>query len=153
MLSKTAVRRLTILARFMKSLPASTARKFDMGTWFEHSTDDHQPHVHGLKRGTFVQRAHMNKCGTVACALGWAATVPSFARAGLKLKVDYIGPDGHISGGVEFGKARGTEAAENFFEIDAYQAEYLFALVPANTPKQWAKACERFVKSGGEYAS
>jgi hypothetical protein len=78
-LSKLAVKRLTTLATFMEKLPASANKHFKMRQWFLHTGD----HEHDI--GFEVERKDMNHCGTVACALGWAATVPSFRKAGLKL--------------------------------------------------------------------
>ena len=59
-------------------------------------------------------------CGTAACALGWATTIPSFRAAGLTL--DYRGRL-HLKG------ANGLDwrtIASQFFDIDHYEAGDLF---------------------------
>jgi hypothetical protein len=58
-------------------------------------------------------------CGTVACAMGWAATIPEFAEAGLKLDREYSYP--------EFDYYAGFGAAAAFFEISYDDAVELFS--------------------------
>jgi hypothetical protein len=97
-------------------------------------------------------------CGTKACALGWAATIPSLQRAGLHHVASRDG-DGRIwDAYVEF-RPKGTSkydrktdfgAASAVFGITFDEAYELF--MPRDneknaTPKQVAKKIERFVKS------
>lgn len=60
------VRRLLVLARFLEKLPP---KRFDFEHWVGH----------GWKGAQDLS------CGTTACALGWAATMPYFRRLGLRL--------------------------------------------------------------------
>lgn len=64
-MNATGKRRLLKLADFLET--AELPGEFDLGTLGESITDG-QP-----------------TCGTTACALGWATTIPSFRRAGLHL--------------------------------------------------------------------
>jgi hypothetical protein len=81
-LSKLAVRRLTKLADYMEGLPKKAYEHFYMGTFFHHSGS----HGTDANRGQALGEKHLLDCGTSACALGWAATVPDFKKAGLKLE-------------------------------------------------------------------
>lgn len=146
-LSKLAVRRLTKLADFMAALPKSASKNFDMGTWFAHYGNDGREH--GYKPGAKLKLGQLQKCGSVACALGWATAVPAFHRAGLTIKLDESGTEG----GVIYKRSRysSMDAARLFFDLEYDEAEYLFGCVSATTQKQWATACRKFVKSGGLY--
>lgn len=106
-LSKLAVRRLTKLADFMDSLPADRAHGFDMRTFREQT-----------------------KCGTVACALGWATTIPSFRRAGM----------------TAHGWPMDWDEAEFFDTPNAYEVLFsMFFHRTIKTPKQWATHCRKFI--------
>ncbi len=62
-----------------------------------------------------------NQCGFAACALGWAASNPTFNRDGLRLV--------HDEGGfmhVEYRDSTDTEAGVKFFGLDWDEAAYLF---------------------------
>jgi hypothetical protein len=72
-------------------------------------------------------------CGTTACALGWAATIPEFHEAGLRLLKGHKRVDGTYYGYVGVVNAQGTpiswdsfNAAMNFFEVPYGMAEFLF---------------------------
>lgn len=64
-------------------------------------------------------------CGTTACAFGWACSIPSFKRAGLKMKV--IRHTDVAYGDVTFKGLESYNAASKFFGIDIDEAEYLFS--------------------------
>ncbi|SRR5260221_4144024 len=108
MLSKLAVRRLTKLADYMDGLPKEANEHFDMGS------------AGPLK---LSGKGDLLKCGTTACAMGWAATITSFRRAGWD---------------------SGWGREERFFDVSSEGARYLFYSV-VRTPKQWAKRCRRFL--------
>lgn len=72
-------------------------------------------------------------CGTTACALGWATTIPSFRRAGLRLTKDrhqniYITLGDMRHSRKDHPADRSIEAAKKFFGIDTGEAEYLFTI-------------------------
>lgn len=61
-------------------------------------------------------------CGTVACAIGWATTLPEFREAGLQLKLDTESPGGRIV----FRLYTGFHAISEFFNIHSSDALRLF---------------------------
>jgi hypothetical protein len=131
MLSKLAVRRLTKLADYLDSLPRSQRKHFDMRKWFSH-TGNHEHEI-----GEHVKPGALKHCGTTACALGWAATVPSFYKAGLRIPT-----------GIAGGSWEPIGIASEFFEIEENDAAVLFfdCAVDIRSPKQWAKHCRKFLR-------
>lgn len=124
------MRRLLVLARFLRRLPR---RRFDYGTW----------------TGDDWKGSQTLRCGTTACALGWAATMPIFRRAGLHIN---NWGDPQLGHGNPFRHATGTSAAEKLFHLHDFEADHLF--LPGEgelkaTPKQVAQKIEAFVKRGG----
>lgn len=69
-------------------------------------------------------------CGTSACAMGWATTIPEFKQLGLHL--ERFSPSGQ--GFLVFGEAKHFEAAAQFMDISLKEAEYLFD--PAKYPEE-----------------
>lgn len=107
---RTAKRRLLKLAKFLERLPK---KRFDFGQWVG---DDWK----GKKDLS---------CGTTACALGWATAIPSFRKAGLRLKSygftsyprgGYVTLKGHDN------SLSSEEAAAQVFGITENEATYLF---------------------------
>jgi len=129
------INRLTKLAELLESL--KPGKHFDMETWGEHNADE-PPHLD--KNGK-------PGCGSVACALGWAACLPSFRKAGLK--VEYA--DGVYGNPVwvpTYKGFTGEIAGAEFFGIDWNEAYDLF--VPDNmdqTPKQVARNVRKLIKA------
>jgi hypothetical protein len=138
-LSKLAMRRLTTLIKFMKSLPASANKHFDMGTYIRHTgTHEH------FGKNLILSQKDLHTCGTSACALGWAATIPSFKKAGLCLVAGY-GVD-LMSKGLRL-ESYSEDAGCKFFDLNPYEANDLFgARTDLKTPKQWARHAEKLVK-------
>ena len=118
-------KRLEKLAEFLKTVPPE---KFDMEQWMdtEDATD-------ATERSRDVP-VDANACGTVGCAMGWATTIPSFRKAGLRLFriTNYLGQPssachvalvdkktGHISSDFS--------AAADFFGISISESEKLFS--------------------------
>lgn len=66
----------------------------------------------------------VHACGSTACALGWAGSMPEFRKRGLKMKIN----EGCDIGLVELeGKGLYSDAAgAEFFGLTASEAEYLF---------------------------
>ena len=120
-------KRLLKLADFLDTVPR---KRFNLGLWQQYG---------------FKPKAE-SACGTVACAMGWACTIPSFKRAGLKAHKDDRYPI--------FENQEGFSAAAKFFDISFPQAERLFSSSgygnrfnsDAVTPKKVAKAIRNFVK-------
>lgn len=131
-LSKLAVRRLTKLADYMDALPKEAKNHFDMANWLGHEGD----HNHGF--GKFIAQEDPMTCGTTACALGFAATVPSFRKAGLRVAIG--------SGFNENVTNKNFRSAQKFFDCSENAAHHLFGYsMFIQTPKQWAKHCRKFI--------
>jgi len=138
-MNATGKRRLLALAKFLRGLPAE---RFDMREWVGKD----------WKGGADLS------CGTTACALGWATTMPLFRKLGLRLvHTGSIGGgypqvgDGYESGGRWEYARTGYHAAAFLFGITYEEAEYLFLPgstrpgAPRETPKQVARRIEAFV--------
>jgi len=92
-------KRLLKLADFLLTVPAE---QFNMKNW-------------ALK-----EKNGKPACGTVACACGWATTIPSFRKAGFRLVGTEFRPELEYKGSYQF------YAAAKFFDISVVDAEYLF---------------------------
>lgn len=137
-LSKLAVRRLTKLADYMESLPRSAAEHFHMEWYAGH--DAVEFHSHFIS-GQELTTTDLNRCGTTACAAGWATTIPSFRRAGLRLVWG-----GHY-GEVFLGELDSAIALETFFHIGHDEAYELFGADTLDkTPWAWAARCRKFIR-------
>ena len=84
-------------------------------------------------------------CGTTACALGHACSIPSFRKAGLRMRSDPVDENYYYP---DFNGMEGLEAASEFFDIDFEGACSLFYSRGPETPKQVAKRIRKFVKTG-----
>jgi hypothetical protein len=127
----------------MADLPKSAGKHFNMQSFAEHNgMDSHEfPSV--------ISKKELNFCGTTACALGWAATIPSFKRAGLALTYrDWMGFELSLKGqSLEFGWDQEDNIKQLLPGITPHQAEYLFGWnVTTKTPKEWARRCRNFLK-------
>ena len=67
-----------------------------------------------------------NRCGTTACALGWAASDPWFKCRGLKLEKSFIDVMGLQRYRPEYKGSTGFWAATSFFSLAEEDAENLF---------------------------
>lgn len=130
------------LVKLLRQLPR---KRFDFSTWV----------------GTDWAGAKDLSCGTTACALGWATTIPSLQRAGLRLRRHEFGLPY-----VECNSRADDGAAAEIFGISDEDAASLFyprfcgpdeidsGLPDDATPKQVADHIEKFVeqKFGGAKA-
>lgn len=98
--------RLKRLADFLQIVPEE---RFDMQRWV----------------GDDFKGSPDLSCGTSACAVGWATTIPEFREAGLHLDFD---PDDELAwiATPVYQGWEGYDAAAQFFEIPRGQAEHLF---------------------------
>lgn len=137
---KTGNRRLLKLAEFLEKLPR---KKFDYTHWYR------------------AQSSDAYKCGTTACAIGWAATMPEFKRLGLKINVrdgcDVI--NGYEKVPVKVGTPvcggyQEEAVAIPLFGLADDEALDLFFPKTTNedraTPKYVAKKIRKFVKARGD---
>lgn len=138
-LSRKAVCRLTTLIKFMEALPRSAAKHFNMTTWIAHAG----PHSHDFDR--YIRPGDLETCGTTACAFGWAATIPTFRRAGLKV----------VNSIEESGRHDNYTVAKEFFDLNDWQTGLIFGSSSvsdpnpfrlAKSPKQWARLARRFLR-------
>jgi hypothetical protein len=97
-----------------------------------------------------------NSCGTVACAVGWAASDPGFKRAGFSLRKheSSIWGNLHVP---HYGEVNHWTAVEKFFGLSREQAEYLFLHLSYSgydaTPREVAERIRNFVKNGRQVES
>jgi hypothetical protein len=110
-LSKTHKRRLLKLATFLDELPEN---RFNYRHWVDKDTWKGKPDL---------------SCGTTACALGWATTIPEFRNLGLRLCRDEI-DIGAVEGKLLNKRTRIREtfenAAERIFGLEYDEAHFLF---------------------------
>lgn len=109
----------------------------------------------GFNLGLWYRQAP--ECGTVACACGWATTIPEFAERGLKLeklsnfeKVVVLRDAG--------GYHSGFNAAMVFFGLERWQAKALFDPSGYPTPSMVRKSTviakiRAFLDSTGEFGT
>jgi hypothetical protein len=134
-------RRLLKLAAFLRTLPA---KRFNFGHWV----------------GEDWRGDDDLSCGTTACALGWATTIPAFRRLGLRMERE--GCDHPVCQGEEWENVAGP-----IFGLNTIEARWLFVsreddedshydrwggsqtkrLPRTATAKLVAKYIEQFVKS------
>lgn len=77
-LDPVAAANLLRLCDYMESLPPEAAQHFDMRSYVGHRTLGHSHSVPMLPAPQDLMT-----CGTTACALGWAVTMPEFQAQGM----------------------------------------------------------------------
>lgn len=85
----------------------------------------------GLKDAKFTMQYFQHECGSPACALGWAATIPELKAVGLISPQELTYP---------FAMAR---------EVFGSGRELFSASISVDTPQQWADHARAFLKSQG----
>lgn len=161
-LTPVAVKRLSTLCDFFEKMPKKLYDNFNMSHFFEHRSHghDHKVIVDGI-----VNPKAMHVCGTSACALGWAASIPAFQKAGLAMNIDVYRETGLNEKGkevvrgvratdtnflVDGEKMGAVEAATKFFDIPSGIAEEIFGGGPdggADTPKEWAAGVRYLIQT------
>jgi hypothetical protein len=130
--ASTYKRRLLKLAAFLEKLPPN---RFNFATWV----------------GCHWNGAADLSCGTTACALGWATTIPEFQRLGLRMrKVRGLPPFPCIKRSNYYGINAAHHAANKLFDLEMHESQSLFVpgygLNSDATAKQVAKHIRKFVK-------
>lgn len=110
--------RLEKLAKLLYSVPAE---KFCMGSWMS---------------------GNLNRCGSTACAIGWASTI--FINDGLLL----VRPEYHAVYRPAFKGVTNWRAVEMFFELPSREAQRLFGPNQEIGPRQVAKRIKQYLKTG-----
>lgn len=125
-----------LLELVCKKLDSLPEHRFDYGLWV----------------GPNWGGAQDLSCGTTACALGWAATIPELQKAGLCLRLSktdgaerqfgYVGLVGQRQALSYETNGASVVAAESVFELDEDEVKYLF--MPCNAPHDDdGDSCER----------
>jgi len=162
------IRRLTTLANFLetKEFPEG---KFDLNRWMsglgdilksgENNSLTRSAALKRFKEDPTLEQKPAFKgdhddrqpihCRTAGCALGWAATIPSFRRAGLRLSGGSNSIDAITI--PEYHGWTGFHAAASFFSLDITTAVNLFSTsaYPYNqwrNPKAVAKRIRSVIK-------
>lgn len=92
--------------------------KFEFGVW-------------AAANGEPTTKLDLNVCGTTACALGWAGSMPEFRKRGLKLIWDKEWQEGEVFLTESDGyKLYGEDAGAEFFGLTHEEACHLF--IPDN---------------------
>lgn len=112
------------LCKFMENLPKSANNHFHMGAYFIDNSEGHG-HPPPKKAADLL-----HSCGTTACALGWAATMPYFRKRGLRF----------MENGVLHGIAVVVPTASIKWR------ELFGGWNHDKTPKQWAKRARALVR-------
>lgn len=107
--------RLLLLADFLEAIPRD---RIDLRSW---------------RVGVFFLGHNDHKCGTTACALGWATVMPEFQDLGLAFRATEGGFDGAPSvpmpgmkGDTWEQRWYGLDAAMHLFHLDYRRARWLF---------------------------
>ena len=140
--------RLTTLANFLKTVPK---QRFDFTRWVGKS---------------YQGKADLS-CGTTACAVGWATTIPTFRQLGLFLQRSSLAGNYRpcYYNAEDYGnELNGDCAVQHFFKLNEDEIVFLFyphftkpasnprsCLSEKATPKQVAKRIECFIKHDGVY--
>ena len=109
--------RLRKLADFLDKVPEY---EFDYSTWSKGNLFKYWGEGY---INAFMKRK-ITTCGTTACALGWAATMPYFNRLGLSPTVTGTPMCSDKSGTVRIGP---FESAVKIFGLDFMEARFLFS--------------------------
>lgn len=144
---KVGNNRLMALAEYLRTIPTE---RFYYGTWV----------------GKDWQEKQDLSCGTTACALGWAATMPKFRRLGMRLVVSGY-RDGSPVGVVALADPDAMNeyesdepiqnsmlAARHVFGLSQAEADYIFAPCMGEedaSPKQVARKIRKFVETNRRF--
>jgi hypothetical protein len=117
--------------------------QFDLSTWIGYKEGDiwmddiRLEHAEKLVKGPLTHKK-LKECGTTGCAMGHAPSVPSIAKAGLKLHIlDSDAEEGIAVLVPEYKGATGEDAAMNLFGIPREVAGYFF--MPNSYPENKRK--------------
>lgn len=139
-ISKLAKRRVTKLIELMEKLPKSANDHFDMRYVVGHHGKDGPGADHEIDADD-VSLTDLHSCGTTACALGWACTMPYFKRIGLSVVVLKCWD----------GTSNTAVSEPSVFDLDSVTSvDGWVALFGSRnkdkTPKQWAKRARKLLR-------
>jgi hypothetical protein len=113
------IERLQTLASFLRGVPKE---HFNLETW-RYDNAENSVCVND------EQLTSSLSCGTTACAVGWACSIPEFQEQGLAYRGNtpsYLSVATPNGGPPVFNFYESWEAVMEFFGIDYYMAEHLF---------------------------
>jgi hypothetical protein len=145
------IKRLTTLADFLEKLPRKAfnlegwVQDKDTGRLTEYFEDFDLPVFtknEELKKG--IKPETMISCGTTACAVGWAGSIPEFCKAGFRI----VSAGAHVT--PTYGGSQSWDAVHRFFELTEFEANRLFSMSEypndKGTPKQVAKRIRKLIE-------
>lgn len=132
-------RRLLALATLLEKLPR---KRFNYASWVG---------------GTWDGKSDLTACGTTACALGWATTMPCLRREGVILRQNawgYACVTTRNRPSISRPCEESLRTASKVFAITLDEAEHMFlpgasGLPSTATAKRVARHIREFVKRGG----
>lgn len=146
------VKRLEKLANFLDDLPRN---KFNIETWYITPPKKYEKNYIKVQ-GFRLYESKRASCDTVACALGWAAMIPSFHKAGLKSFTETYTDYTVIAYKPKNKRCQGVnnKAAMKFFGLSKDQCYNLFYVSGYNkkeiyrkvTPKMVSKKIREIIK-------
>lgn len=113
----TPKQRLQTLANFLRTC---APEKFDLENWRS------APHT------LSPTDEDLNTCGTTACAVGWACSMPEFKAEGL-----YYNGHMPVYAPVDAQPLSYWRAVEEFFGLSFIEARWLFSIECYSTPSLW----------------
>lgn len=124
--------RLLKLAEYLDTIPN---KEFKMDSWMGKRTGDYFSRKYidqkFVKQGVCHNiRKLTSECGYAACAVGHAAGIPAFRKAGFKLVPTYSGWMDPM-----YGEHLNWDAVEEFFALNYSDAQHLFAEDSYNNPR------------------
>ena len=105
--------RLLKLAAFLDNVPPE---RFDLSFWYGRFLDGGS-HVNDYEY-------FKNNCGTAACAIGWACTIPSFRKAGLRINPNSDYGENYYT--PVYKSYREFTAVNEFFGLEIQDSQHLF---------------------------
>ena len=121
-------RRLRVLIRAMAKRPPHAYRHFDMCSFLGHWGDDRHPVPQSTSE-------FLHQCGTTACAMGFAATMPYFRKLGLRFK-----RDGRLN------KPDVITGHQNYLWDELFGGSNI-----DKSPQAWAKRAKKVLKDIDQY--
>ena len=115
----TPKQRLQTLANFLRTVPPE---RFDLENWRS------APHT-----SLPITDEDLKTCGTTACAVGWACSMPAFKAEGL-----YYNGHMPVYAPVDAQPLSYWRAVEEFFGLSYIEARWLFSDKCYSTPSLWS---------------
>jgi hypothetical protein len=114
-----------------KILPNVPPENFSLERWLKAYTKENEVNKYYIPTASQnISELAINNCGTVACAVGWAALYKPFNDLGFKLSTEEVNYDcmhrSYTKCNVFFEGYSSWDAVNNFFNISMQESAYLF---------------------------